>query len=101
MAVEGDTAAGSSRIHEKVTQMTKKIGDTFARRFHDSGTIHIEEVQDQVELELMRAGEYKVAKSYELYREEGRRVREQKKKTGPQYHPITAGELKNMMTVLY
>jgi ribonucleoside-diphosphate reductase alpha chain len=80
LAVEGDTAAGSSRIHEKVSGLTKKIGETFTRRLRSGGTIHIEEVQDQVELELMRAGEYKVAKSYVLYREERRRAREQEDK---------------------
>ncbi len=77
LAVEGDTAAGSSRIHEKVTALTQKIADTFSRRLHGSGTIHIEEIQDQVELELMRTGEYKVAKGYVLYREERRKIREQ------------------------
>ena len=78
LATEGDTAASSSRIHEKVSGLTKKIADTFSRRLHSTGTLHIEEVQDMVELELMRAGEYKVAKAYVLYREERRRVREQK-----------------------
>lgn len=76
LAVEGDTAASSSRIHEKVANLTKKIADTFYRRLHTGGTIHIEEIQDQVELELMRTAEYKVAKSYVLYREERRRARE-------------------------
>lgn len=76
LAVEGDTAASSSRIHEKVTALTKKIDDTFTRRLHSTGTLHIEEIQDQVELELMRTGEYKVAKAYVLYREERRRARE-------------------------
>jgi ribonucleoside-diphosphate reductase alpha chain len=80
LAVEGDTAASSSRIHEKVSTLTKKIADTFLRRLHSGGTIHIEEVQDQVELELMRTAEYKVAKSYVLYREERRRARAQDKK---------------------
>ncbi|VVC75926.1 Ribonucleoside-diphosphate reductase 1 subunit alpha [Aquicella siphonis] len=80
LAVEGDTAAGSSRIHEKVSLLTKKIADTFDRRLQSGGTIHIEEIQDQVELELMRTGEYKVAKSYVLYREERRRAREQEQK---------------------
>lgn len=79
LAVEGDNASGSSRIHEKVTSLTKKISDTFARRLHSAGTIHIEEIQDQVELELMRTGEYKVAKAYLLYREERRRARELEK----------------------
>ncbi|MBV9575505.1 MAG: ribonucleoside-diphosphate reductase subunit alpha [Gammaproteobacteria bacterium] len=80
LAVEGDTAAVSSRIHEKVSLLTKKIADTFVRRLHSGGTIHIEEIQDQVELELMRTGEYKVAKAYVLYREEHRRLREQEQK---------------------
>lgn len=80
LAVEGDTAAGSTRIHEKVTHLTKKIDDTFIRRLQSGGTIHIEEIQDQVELELMRNGEYKVAKAYVLYREERRRIREQEQK---------------------
>ena len=75
LAVEGDAAAGSTRIHEKISALTKKIAETFMRRLHDSGTIHIEEIQDQVELELMRTGEYKVAKAYVLYREERRRIR--------------------------
>lgn len=80
LALEGDTAANSCRIHEKVSALTKKIADTFSRRLHTGGTLHIEEVQDQVELELMRAGEYKVAKAYVLYREERRRIREQEQK---------------------
>src|SRR5579862_2225088 len=69
LAVEGNIAASSSRIHEKVAHLSKKIVETFTRRLHGSGTIHIEEVQDLVELELMRTGEYKVAKAYVLYRE--------------------------------
>lgn len=77
LAIEGEIAASSTRIHEKVSQLTQKITETFIRRLQGGGTIHIEEIQDQVELELMRAAEYKVAKSYVLYREERRRVREQ------------------------
>lgn len=77
LAVEGDAAVHSSRIHEKVLGLTKKIRNTFDRRLQTGGTLPIEEIQDQVELELMRAGEYKVAKAYVLYREERRRIREQ------------------------
>lgn len=77
LAVEGGSAASSSRIHEKVSLLSKKITDTFTRRLQSGGTIHIEEIQDQVELELMRTGEYKTAKAYVLYREERRRIREQ------------------------
>ena len=44
--------------------------DIFSRRMPSGGTLHIEEIQDQVELQLMRKEEYKVARSYILYREE-------------------------------
>jgi ribonucleoside-diphosphate reductase alpha chain len=87
LAVEGDTAAGSSRIHEKVSSLSQKIADTFTRRFKSGGTINIEQIQDQVELELMRAGEYKVAKSYVLYREERRRIREEELKAAESKKP--------------
>jgi len=39
--------------------------------------IHIETIQDKVELALMRAGEHQVAREYVLYREERRKIREQ------------------------
>ena len=65
---------------KRLSPLTKKIADTFVRRLHSGGTIHIEEIQDQVELELMRAGEYKVAKAYVLYREERRRASANKSK---------------------
>ena len=44
--------------------------DIFFRRMPSGGTLHIEEIQDQVELQLMRKEEYQVARSYILYREE-------------------------------
>lgn len=77
LAVEGDTAAGSPRINETVNTFVKKIGEAFFRRMPSGGTIHIEDIQDQVELSLMRAGEHKVARAYVLYREERRKIREQ------------------------
>ncbi len=77
LAVEGDTAAGSSRIKETVVKHVNKICDAFTRRLPSGGTIHIEDIQDQVELILMRAGEHKVARAYVLYREERRKIREQ------------------------
>jgi ribonucleoside-diphosphate reductase alpha chain len=75
LAVEGDLASGSTRIHEKVTSLSAKIAETFTRRLAAGGTIHIEDIQDQVELILMREGEHKVARSYVLYREERRKLR--------------------------
>ena len=79
LAVEGGTAAASSRVHETVDNLTKQITATFKRRMPSGGTIHIEEIQDQVELILMRSGEQKVARDYVLYREEHARMRAQKR----------------------
>ncbi|MCP5358215.1 MAG: ribonucleoside-diphosphate reductase subunit alpha [Pseudomonadales bacterium] len=76
LAVEGGTAAASSRVHDTVTKLGKQITLIFRRRMPSGGTIHIEDVQDQVELALMRTGEHKVARSYVLYRAERARVRE-------------------------
>jgi len=70
LAVEGGTAAASSRIHDIVARLTQQISDTFHRRLASGGTIHIEEIQDQVELALMRGGEHKIAREYVLYRED-------------------------------
>ncbi|MCR9276838.1 MAG: ribonucleoside-diphosphate reductase subunit alpha [Pseudomonadaceae bacterium] len=75
LAVEGGTAAASPRIRELVGSLTHQISATFDRRLPSGGTIHIEDIQDQVELALMRSGEHKVARSYVLYREERSRDR--------------------------
>ncbi|APZ43837.1 ribonucleoside-diphosphate reductase subunit alpha [Acidihalobacter ferrooxydans] len=69
LAVEGGNAAASRRIHETVAHLTEQVVDSLCRRLPDGGTIHIEDIQDQVELALMRAGEHKVARDYVLYRE--------------------------------
>ncbi|MCQ4348712.1 ribonucleoside-diphosphate reductase subunit alpha [Pseudomonas stutzeri] len=69
LAVEGSSAANSSRIHDTVARLTEQVSATFKRRMPSGGTIHIEEIQDQVELALMRAGEHKVARDYVIYRE--------------------------------
>ena len=66
LAVEGGTAAASSRIHETVAKLTDQVAATFQRRMPSGGTIHIEDVQDQVELSLMRAGEHKIARDLSL-----------------------------------
>ncbi len=75
LAVEGGTAAASSRVHETVASLTDQISATFKRRMPSGGTIHIEDIQDQVELILMRSGEHKIARDYVLYREEHARMR--------------------------
>lgn len=76
LAVEGEQAPNSSRVHDLAAQLTKQISEAFHRRLSGGGIIHIEDIQDQVELALMRAGEHKVARAYVLYREERRKARE-------------------------
>ncbi|MDX9874355.1 MAG: ribonucleoside-diphosphate reductase subunit alpha, partial [Spongiibacteraceae bacterium] len=91
LAVEGSSASASSRIHETVAKLTAQVSATFRRRMPSGGTIHIEEIQDQVELALMRSGEQKVARAYVIYREErarqrGERDTDQPTKTHPSLH---------------
>ena len=77
LAVEGQQSADSSRIHDRITQLTEMVMNTFNRRLPSGGTIHIEEIQDQVELALMRTGEQKVARAYVIYREQRSDARKQ------------------------
>lgn len=77
LAVEGGVAAASSRVHETVQRLVKQISDTFYRRMPSGGTVHIEDIQDQAELALMRGGEQKIARAYVLYREEHARLRQE------------------------
>lgn len=84
LAVEGQNSADSSRIHDRISQLTDMVLNTFKRRLPSGGTIHIEEIQDQVELALMRTGEQKVARSYVIYREQRAAAR---KELGANHHP--------------
>jgi ribonucleoside-diphosphate reductase alpha chain len=90
VAVEGPSARASRRIHEAVESLTKQIIDTLIRRAGSSRAIHIENIQDQVELVLMRNGEHKVARAYVLYREQRaqdrrRRAEQQSGVSQPQF----------------
>ena len=69
LAVEGGSAAASSRVHDTVRDLTEQVVSALTRRMADNGTVHIEDIQDQVELCLMRSGEHKAARAYVLYRE--------------------------------
>ncbi|MEW5887929.1 MAG: ribonucleoside-diphosphate reductase subunit alpha [Pseudomonadota bacterium] len=75
LAVTGGKGAVSARVRETVTALTDAVVAALVRRKPDGGAIHIEEIQDQVELALMRAGEHEVARTYVLYREERARAR--------------------------
>jgi ribonucleoside-diphosphate reductase alpha chain len=78
--VEGGTAAASTRVHEKVKELAEQVIRGVTRRQSSGGTVHIEDIQDHVELALMRAGEQKVARAYVIYREERARARIEKEK---------------------
>ena len=76
--IEGGTAAASKRIHEKVADLSDQVTKAVTRRMPGGGTVHIEDIQDQVELALMRAGEQKIARAYVIYREQRARIRAEK-----------------------
>ncbi|MCP5244054.1 MAG: ribonucleoside-diphosphate reductase subunit alpha [Burkholderiales bacterium] len=75
IAVDGGQGAASVRVRELVTRLTQDVVSALLRRKPESGTFHIEDIQDQVELALMRSGEHDVARAYVLYREERARER--------------------------
>ncbi|WP_020407149.1 ribonucleoside-diphosphate reductase subunit alpha [Hahella ganghwensis] len=76
LAVEGDSASGSARVREAVNALVKDISARIKRRLPEGGTVHIEEIQDLVELGLMRSSFHKVARAYVLYREEHAKQRQ-------------------------
>ena len=83
IAVEGSNAATSSRIHQQINEVVQQITQTFKRRLPSGGTVHIEDIQDFVELALMRNSQYKIARAYVLYREERRKARDTHVKQQP------------------
>lgn len=68
LAVNGGQGAASARVRELVEQLTSNVVSALVRRQPAGGTFHIEDIQDQVELSLMRSGEHDVARAYVLYR---------------------------------
>ncbi|THF58619.1 ribonucleoside-diphosphate reductase subunit alpha [Pseudothauera rhizosphaerae] len=96
LAVEGGQGGASARVRDLVARLTAVVVQAFARRLPGGGTVHIEDIQDQVELALMRSGEHDVARAYVLYRE--RRAAERaavqtagEGETGPLLH-VTDGD---------
>ena len=75
IAVDGGQGAASVRVREVVARLTNDVVNALLRRQPDGGTFHIEDIQDQVELALMRSGEHDVARAYVLYREDHARER--------------------------
>src|SRR2546423_10721045 len=79
LAVNGAQGAASARIRELVGGLTDTVVAALLRRQPQGGTFHIEDIQDQVELALMRSGEHDVARAYVLYREERAKARQAEK----------------------
>ncbi|MCW8943101.1 MAG: ribonucleoside-diphosphate reductase subunit alpha, partial [Gammaproteobacteria bacterium] len=77
LAVEGGNAAASNRIHEIVKNLTEEVSNALTRRIPDGGTFHIEDIQDQVELALMRGGHQQISRAYVIYRNEHAKARAQ------------------------
>ncbi|MCC7326262.1 MAG: ribonucleoside-diphosphate reductase subunit alpha [Burkholderiales bacterium] len=69
LAINGGHGAASARVREQVSMLTDGVVAALVKRKPEGGAIHIEEIQDQVELQLMRGGEHEVARAYVLYRE--------------------------------
>src|SRR5438094_630067 len=96
LAVNGAQGAASARIRELVGGLTDAVVGALLRRQPQGGTFHIEDIQDQVELALMRSGEHDVARAYVLYREERSKVRlaEKAAKKEPGLHVVDNGSRK-------
>ncbi|MET0961707.1 MAG: ATP cone domain-containing protein, partial [Noviherbaspirillum sp.] len=98
LAVNGGHGAASARVRELVEQLTDSVVSALLRRQPAGGTFHIEDVQDQVELALMRSGEHDVARAYVLYRAKRMEERAQQQaartpaSTAPQLHVIENGQ---------
>ena len=81
IAVNGGQGAASARVREQVAQLTESVVGALMRRQPSGGTFHIEDIQDQVELALMRSGEHDVARAYVLYREARSKERAKQRET--------------------
>ncbi|HEX8979879.1 MAG TPA: ribonucleoside-diphosphate reductase subunit alpha [Parasulfuritortus sp.] len=89
IAVNGSQAAASARIRELVDTLTNGVVQAFMRRQPNGGTFHIEDIQDQVELALMRSGEHEVARAYVLYRERRAEERAKQRQEQAEEHTLS------------
>ncbi len=96
LAVHGTQGAASASVREVVDVLTQQVIRALMRSRPGGGTFHIEDVQDQVELGLMRGGHHEIARAYVLYRE--RRTQERAKHVAqatpptPVLHAIDGGQ---------
>ncbi len=96
LAVSGGQGAASARVRELVEQMTQQVVGALTRGKPSGGMFHIEDVQDHVELSLMRSGEHEVARAYVLYRER----RTQERATARELASVNSTDATKVMHVL-
>ncbi|MDN8616753.1 ribonucleoside-diphosphate reductase subunit alpha [Variovorax ginsengisoli] len=90
LAVHGTQGAASASVRETVDTLTQAVVRAMVRSRPGGGTFHIEDVQDQVELGLMRGGHHEIARAYVLYRE---RRSQERSKQGEQEAPVAVSTL--------
>jgi ribonucleoside-diphosphate reductase alpha chain len=83
LAVESNQSGASQRVRDQVATLSKVVNNALIRRLPTGGSIHIEDIQDQVELALMRSGNHDVARAYVIYREKRNAERAAKKANQP------------------
>jgi ribonucleoside-diphosphate reductase alpha chain len=82
LAVEGADAGTTHRVRDLVADLTGRVVAALTSRGDTRRSVQVEDIQDQVELALMRAGEHQVARAYVLYREERTKARTPADATG-------------------
>jgi len=87
LAVEGNQSGASQRVRDQVAILSQLVNNALMRRLPAGGAIHIEDIQDQVELVLMRNGNHDVARAYVLYREKRNAERAAEKASHPTVEP--------------
>ncbi|MRD48289.1 ribonucleoside-diphosphate reductase subunit alpha [Caenimonas koreensis DSM 17982] len=96
LAVHGTQGAASASVRETVDQLTQAVIRAMVRSRPGGGTFHIEDVQDSVELGLMRGGHHEIARAYVLYRERRTQERAKQHQTeapkAPELHVIDGGQ---------
>ncbi|MSQ05077.1 MAG: ribonucleoside-diphosphate reductase subunit alpha [Nitrosomonadaceae bacterium] len=89
IAVSGGQGVVSTKVRELVAHLTENVVSALIRHQPVGGTFHIEDIQDQVELALMRSGEQDVARAYVLYREDRTRERLKQKNQATAEAPVS------------
>ena len=88
LAVHGTQGAASASVREVVETLTDNVVRALMRSRPSGGTFHIEDVQDQVELGLMRSDHHEVARAYVLYREHHAQERARQQAAAAPAHPV-------------